>query len=34
MFVVFTKEVSLYRAYVRINEKFNTMYEVSLKPLM
>lgn len=34
MFVVFTKESSLHRAYVRINEQFTGMYEVSLKPLV
>lgn len=31
MFVVFTKESNLNKAYVRISEKFSTMYEVSLK---
>ena len=34
MFVVFTKESSLNKAYVAINERFTGMYEVTLKPLM
>lgn len=33
MFVVFTKEFSLNKAYVKINEDL-PLYEVSLKPIM
>lgn len=33
MFVVYTKESSLYRAYVAINERF-PLFEVTLKAIM